>query len=187
MGQREILLLISKLLAELQISYLLTGGFAASYYGYPRATHDIDFVLEIKMAEYSKLKKALRQLPKSFLIDWEEVREGIKRYTHFNIVDAGSGIKIDFWPVDKSGFNKSRFKRKKEAIIFDKHIWLISPEDLILIKLLWCKDVKSEKHMLDCAGIIKVQGNRLDRKYLISIAKKLGLTDLLNKVNEMDY
>lgn len=186
MGQREILLTISKLLTELQIPYLLTGGFAASYYGYPRATHDIDFVLEIEMAQYPKLEKALRQLPNSFLVDWEEVKKGIKQHLHFNVLHVDSGIKVDFWSVKKSDFNVSRFKRKKKAAIFNEKIWLVSPEDLILIKLKWCKEVRSERHMRDCVGIIKIQEEKLDNRYLLHWAKKLGVENLYKEVSSPD-
>ena len=61
-GQRDILIKIVELLEEYGISYLLTGSFAVSYYGFPRATHDIDFVIEIHRAEKKgdlKLKRRI--------------------------------------------------------------------------------------------------------------------------------
>ena len=46
-GQRDILITFAKLFRRFNVPYLLTGSFAVSSYGYPRATHDIDFVLEV--------------------------------------------------------------------------------------------------------------------------------------------
>lgn len=187
MGQREILLLISKLLTDLKIPYLLTGSFASSYFGFPRATHDIDFVIEVSFKDFSRLEKTLKKLEDEFIIDLAYVKENIGNETHFDIYHAESGIKVDFWPIKKSEFNTSRLRRKREEIIFGEKIWVISPEDLILTKLLWCREVRSEKHMRDCAGIIKIQGDKLDQKYLSNWAKKLGIGDLYKEATNMDY
>lgn len=187
MGQRDILLVIAKLLQKYKIPFLLTGSFAVSYYGYPRATHDIDFVIEISNLDYLVLEHALQKLGESYLIDWKDMKNAIVKHTQFDILHLESSLKIDFWILKMNDFDQVKMKRKNEIEIERLKIPLISPEDLILTKLLWCKDVESEKHMRDCAGIIKVQGNRLDRKYLISSAKKLGLTGLLDEVSEMEY
>lgn len=187
MGQREILLLISKLLTDLKIPYLLTGSFATSYYGFPRATHDIDFVIEIETQNYPKLKDALIKLEKDFIIDMAEVQEGIKRHSHFEILHVDSGTKVDFWPLTKNKFNESRMKRRRELIIFKKKVWTISPEDLILTKLLWSKEVRSDRHMRDCVGIWKVQGDKLDRKYLKRWAARLKIENLFKEITQTEY
>jgi hypothetical protein len=36
-----------QLLNDQQVEYLLVGGYAVAYYGYPRATGDIDFWLRL--------------------------------------------------------------------------------------------------------------------------------------------
>ncbi len=188
MGQREILLTVSKLLKENKISYFLSGGFASAFYGFPRSTHDVDFILEIDMEEFSKLKKVLEKLNEFFLIDWDQAKKAIEKHTHFNIIDRDSLLKVDFWPIIKNEFNISRFKRKREEIFDRQKIWMISPEDLILIKLLWCRDVKSDRHMRDCVGILKVQKGKLDNRYLLNWAKKLKVLKLWEEVKEtQDY
>lgn len=69
MGQRDLLLLIGKLLNRHQVNYLLTGSLAVSYYGYPRATHDIDFLIEIKKEGAAKIIVAANRTNiKSFFI-----------------------------------------------------------------------------------------------------------------------
>lgn len=187
MGQREILLLISKLLAELKIPYVLTGSFASSYYGIPRATHDIDFAVEIESKDYPKLEDALKKLDKIFLIDFDQVRASIKRSVPFEILHTDSMTKVDFWPLAKNEFNKSRMKRRKELVIFKNKVLTISPEDLILTKLLWCKDIRSDRHMRDCVGIWKVQGDKLDKNYLKTWAAKLKIEKLLKEIPLAEY
>ena len=69
LGQRDILLTVTKNLNTYHISYLLTGSFAVSYYGIPRATHDIDFVIEIDKENLDKLNMCLKKLSKEYLFD----------------------------------------------------------------------------------------------------------------------
>ena len=113
MGQREILCNIVHLLAQNKITYLLTGSFAVSYYGIPRATHDIDFVIEVDRENYSHLKKTIDGLDKSYLIDKDQIEEAIKNSSQFNILHLDSGIKIDFWLVGKNDFDICKLKRGK--------------------------------------------------------------------------
>ncbi|MBI2405001.1 hypothetical protein HYV22_02375 [Candidatus Gottesmanbacteria bacterium] len=61
-------------------------------------------------------------------------------------------------------------------------IAVIAPEDLILTKLAWCKELPSERHMQDCAGIWRVQKGKLDEGYLRRCADELGVADLLHEV-----
>ena len=63
----------------------------------------------------------------------------------------------------------------------DERFWLISPEDLILAKLRWGARSQSEKQWRDVLGVIKVQGDHLDRSFLIQWAKAIGLEDDLNR------
>lgn len=183
MGQRDILILISDLLTELKIPYLLTGSFASSLHGFPRATHDIDFAIEINPSDFPKLKKSLKKLEKEFIIDFEFVKESINKRRQFEIYHAESSIKVDFWPMKKSEFNNERIKRARQEEIFGKKIWLISPEDLILTKLIFCKEIMNDKHIRDCIGIVQIQGNNLDRSYLSLWARKLKVENLLEEIS----
>jgi hypothetical protein len=58
---------------------------------------------------------------------------------------------------------------------------LISPEDLILAKLQWGKRSQSEKQWRDVLGVMKVQGDNLDRSVLAEWAKAIGLECDLNQ------
>lgn len=186
MGQREILCDIVHLLTKNKILYLLTGSFAVSYYGIPRATHDIDFVIEVDRENYSNLKKAIDGLDKSYLIDKDQIEEAIKKSSQFNIIHLDSGIKIDFWFAGQNDFNLYKLKRGKNITLFKQKIHLISPEDLILTKLLWCKQIRSERHIRDCTGIWKIQGKNLDKKYLELWVKRLMIGRYYREMQKID-
>lgn len=186
-GQRDLIKVFSKLLDKYKIDYLLTGSLAVSYYGYPRATHDIDFVLEISSKDSGKFLKLTKDLGESFLVDRDLIKEAIAKSSQFNLYHLETGVKIDFWISGKNEFEQGKLKRKKK-ILFDKQkINLISPEDLLLTKLLWCKRIRSERHLRDCVGILKVQGKQLEEGYLNFWAKRLKVEELLKEVGKQEY
>lgn len=185
-GQRDILVFIAGKLDIYRIPYLLTGSFAVSYYGYPRATHDIDFIIEISPKNSNSVINLMNDLGKIFVIDKNQVKNAIEKKEMLDIFDAESGVKIDFWMV-KSDFDKSKFGRSFGIKINKQKVMLIACEDLILTKLLWCKKIRSERHLRDCAGIWKIQKDKINIKYLNSWAKKLAVVTLLNEIKKMRY
>ena len=187
LGQRDILLHLVGLMEEYKIPYLLTGSFAVSYYGFPRATHDIDFVVEIHLAEKSNILKLLQRLGPGFDYDEKLVVKAIESFRQFAVFHFDTGIKVDFWIRKPGEFERNKFKRSRIIKIGNKHIAAVSAEDLILTKLVWCKQIRSERHLRDCVGIIKTQQKQLDRKYLKLWAKKLRVVEFLAEVKESDY
>jgi hypothetical protein len=55
--------------------------------------------------------------------------------------------------------------------------WFASPEDVILKKLEYFKEGGSEKHIRDILGVLKMQGERVDRAYIAEWAGRLGVTN----------
>jgi hypothetical protein len=62
-----------RLLKERQIEYLLIGGYAVGYYGYPRATADMDIWVAINSQNADKLVAAF----KDFGFDVPELSSGL--------------------------------------------------------------------------------------------------------------
>lgn len=44
-----------------KVEYMLVGGFAVAYYGFPRATFDMDFLISFKNDNIEKIKKVLEE------------------------------------------------------------------------------------------------------------------------------
>ena len=55
---------------------------------------------------------------------------------------------------------------------------------MILKKLFYFKEGGSDKHLRDVAGIILIQGEKIDQAYLDEWAAKLGVADELRLVRE---
>jgi predicted nucleotidyltransferase len=74
-----------KLLNAHQVEYLLIGGYAVAYYGYPRATADIDIWIAVNPANAERIVTVLKEFgfsppelsPQLFLKDWQIIRLGV--------------------------------------------------------------------------------------------------------------
>lgn len=73
------------------------------------------------------------------------------------------------------------FSRKKGVSVDDRLLYVVAPEDLILSKLDWAKDSRSELQLTDVRNLLKsVKG--LDRRYLRRWAKQLGVEALYREL-----
>lgn len=179
-GQRDLLLVIASTLNSHRVACLLSGSFASSYWGHPRATHDIDFVVEFGREKLLRLGNAIKKLGKGFEIVAKDL-ETVSDPQMVNVFHEGTGTKIDFWITDGEDFSV-KYARRRFVTIDKTRVSLIAPEDLILTKLSWCKELRSERHMQDCVGIWRVQKGKLDEGYLKKRATELGITDLLREI-----
>jgi hypothetical protein len=146
------------------IPYFVSGSFASSAHGVPRSTNDIDIVIAPSQRQ---LELLLAQFPESeFATDREDARDALVRKSLFNIVDYASMWKVDFIIGQPTPFDASRFARRTVVDIAGVQLYAASPEDILLTKLWWAKLGESERQMNDAAGIIQVQGERLDGEYV---------------------
>jgi hypothetical protein len=74
-------------LEELEIPYVIIGGFAAAMYGTTRATFDIDMVVNMEETHIRKLADAYPS-PR-YYADPYQMRNAIRIGSSFNIIDAG--------------------------------------------------------------------------------------------------
>ena len=74
-----------RLLNAHNVEYLLIGGYAVGYHGYPRATVDMDIWIAIHPANAEKTVAALKEFgfdppdlsPQLFLQEWQIIRMGV--------------------------------------------------------------------------------------------------------------
>ncbi|MBI5620132.1 nucleotidyltransferase [Candidatus Gottesmanbacteria bacterium] len=185
LGQRDLLVDVARSLNAHRVPYLLSGSFASSFYGIPRATHDIDFVVEIGNEQLTPLRQALEGLGREFAAMAKELAR--VRYPQMvNTWYAKTGVKIDFWITDAADFSV-KYERRRSMTIGRTRVSLIAPEDLILTKLAWCKELRSERHMGDCVGIWRVQKGKLDEAYVFRRAGELSVTALLKEIASQQF
>ena len=178
---RHLLKKIAEILEILKIPYAITGGMAIYVWGRPRFTADIDIIIELHEKDVVLLMKALRQIDEEGHIDANAMRMAIERRGEFNFIDNVSGVKVDFWVIGEDEFSRLKLKRRIPKMILGEKAYFLSPEDLILSKLLWSKESESELQLKDVESILKFQ-KKLDLDYLRKWAKSQGTIDMLESL-----
>ena len=115
-----------RLLNRYAVDYLLIGGYAVAYYGYPRATADMDVWVAISPANAQKTTRALREFgfdvpqlsPELFLSPDKVIRMGVPP-VRIEVLTTISGVSFD-----------ECFGRRSVAEIDGIPVNLISLDDL---------------------------------------------------------
>jgi hypothetical protein len=184
MTPEELLIRISKILQNLKIPYAVTGGFAVVIWGKPRYTADIDIVVELMEKNIKPLAKSLLAIDKNVYADEEMMREALVNKSEFNFIHPDTGLKVDFFVMDNGPYNKLKIKRAVACDIYGQKVFFVSPEDLILSKLLWSKEGYSQKQLEDIKTVLKNPKIKLDFKYLNSWAEKQNTREILDEIIE---
>lgn len=180
--QGEIIKILTDILDELKIEYAISGSIASSIYGTPRFTQDADITVQPFSSVAEQFYKRLKD---SFYISKEAMYQAINSQGSFNIIHFETAFKMDVFTANGE-FERlllTRSKKNKIEESIDKFFSLVSPEDIILLKLRWYRqsDCVSERQWTDILGVLSVQKESLDFDYLKNWAAKLGLTKLLEK------
>ena len=166
----ELLKRITGLLDKKGIDYMISGSLALNVYCIPRMTMDIDIVIELNQ---SNMHDFLELFGSGYYLSEETVREEIKRKGMFNVIDHTSGLKVDFIIRKDTEYRHLEFSRKTLKTIEDVQVWMVSPEDLVISKLEWIQQLKSEKQIQDIQMLVASSG--LDIDYIRYWCKKLRL------------
>ncbi len=188
--QANLLKDIVRFLDKKKIPYMITGSWSSIYYGRPRASHDIDFVIELPFENINKTTQSFSHLPDTFMIDIDTIKEAVKNKSQFQVIHLPTMLKMDFWILTDREFDKNRFLRRKKIKLFGNMMAMATPEDTIIQKLIWFSKGEIEKHLIDAAFVFKIQGKRLDRVYLQRWVRNLKLTkyyEMLKTINLEEY
>lgn len=174
----ELLKKIGGILQKLEIPYVVTGGVAVSVWGRPRYTADIDIAIELLPQKLNALSYELSKIGDDVYVDRNMMSQALQQKGEFNVIDPDSDLKIDFWILRGSPFDTNEIERRVKRKILGQSVFFISPEDLILRKLLWHQESQSDRQLADIVTILGRQKN-LDWPYLWKWSKKQGTARIL--------
>lgn len=161
------------------VPYTVMGGIAVRAHGIPRPTQDLDFTVALERERLPELFAEARLLgydvPEAHSAGEIDQIVGMP-LVHMARNVEGRGIDVDLF-LAESRFQQELLKRAKVEEIDDFMVSLVTPEDLILLKLL----VRRARDMADVADILFTQG-ALDEEYLWRWAKILGVSQELEEV-----
>jgi len=157
---RAVLLAALDTLDAGRFDYLLYGGLAAALWGEPRYTEDVDLVLFV--AERHAFKFLREASKHGFAVEEDLAVQQIQvsGWARLPLGDRKSPWHLDLTLGDNP-FDKSALARRKEVGLFDRKVWVASPEDLLVYKLVSWR----ERDVLDVHAIVKRQKS-LDLAYL---------------------
>jgi hypothetical protein len=178
MNENELLQDCLQRLNRTGIQYMLTGSMASNAWGIPRTTHDLDFVLQIPPSAAALLTNAFSG---DYYLDSGTIQTAFHPPYQFNAIHVPSALKIDFWMLRPVPFEREMFRRRLQYTILGEPAWISTPEDVILHKLYWHTITPSDRQLGDVAGVVAVQKEQLDEKYLRYWASELHVDALLDE------
>jgi hypothetical protein len=179
--EQQAVLEVVRDLERLRIPHMVTGTFASSYHGRPRATHDAAIVIDPQPEQLEALVESLAA--EGFTVDAARARESLGRRLVFDVIDPRSALKVDLVMLKNRPWSREELARRQPAALLPGvQVALASPEDTVLCKLEWAKrKARSSQQLDDAAGVIAVNP-AADRGYIEKWARELDVLDLWQEI-----
>lgn len=182
----QVTLLVTSVLDDLGIPYVIGGSMASIIHGMLRTTMDVDIVADMQPEHVGPF---VAKLHNAFYADETAIHQATQRRSSFNLIHLTTMFKVDIFLPKERAFDQQQLKRRvAEHIGTDEaaQIWVLTPEDVVLAKLDWFRlgGEVSERQWRDILGVLKTQGATLNLEYLRHWAQDLGVADLMERALE---
>lgn len=130
-----LLVLVTGILDDLDIRYVVGGSLASGIHGELRATNDVDMLVELPLRKVAPLVRAMEP---SFDIGEDTVRAAVSEGRSFGALHVDWHVKVDFFLAGDSRLDAQELERRRPirlASAPDREIHVASPEDIVLRKL----------------------------------------------------
>lgn len=175
-SEQDVLCDVAQRLSTAGIAYMLTGSWAMNYYAEPRMTRDIDLVVLLGTSDAERI---IALFEPDYYVPHQTVRQAVTNRSMFNLIHNLGVIKVDFIVLKDDPYRQAAFARRKLVTYGAGKIWIISLEDLILAKLFWAKDTRSEMQLKDVQNLLSLS---YESEYVQNWAEQLGVSKLLQEV-----
>lgn len=180
--------LILEALKASKVDYMIGGAIAEWAWGEPRATQDLDVVINLPIKSIGGFSRELEKrdmlVPADIILDTiAEDRADIP----LNAIHMHSGLKADLYVMrDGDALRQSAFQRR---ILVDYgppigKVYVHAPEDLIIYKLTYLGLSGQSKHARDIAAIMKAQTESIDFQYIEKWVNQLGLGGIWEELKQ---
>jgi hypothetical protein len=177
----DVTLLVTSALERTGVGYFLGGSLASSFQGEPRATNDVDLVVELAPAQVRPFVEALG---KDFDVDEEALTRAAREHASWNLIYSPAVTKIDLFILRDAPFDTTEFARRRRIEVRPgQELFIKSPEDTVLRKLLWYRDggSVSDRQWRDVVQVLRQSRAFLDATYLDEWAARLDLAQVLER------
>jgi hypothetical protein len=163
-------------LERLGLPYCITGSVAASVYGEPRLTADIDVVLLLRAADLTRLLAAFPE-EQYYVPPEETLRAEIARGTRgaFNLIHHATQFKADIYLAASDPLHAWALEHRRRIDLGDAQTWIAPPEYVILRKLEFLRESGQDKHLRDIRFMLAV--TPLDVAFVEREVSRLGVEE----------
>lgn len=161
-------------LERLDLPYCVTGSVAASIYGEPRLTADIDVVLLLGPQDILALRGAFPEADYYSPPD-ETLRASMGSGGMFNLIHHASQFKADIYIAAGDSLHAWALEHRRRIDVAGTGAWIAPPEYVILRKLQFFKEGGSDKHQRDIRFMLAE--TPIDRAFVEAEVVRLGLQE----------
>ena len=161
------------------VPFALIGGLAVSFRGQPRATADVDVVLDADVETALRIAAELLESPFEPL--FPGVEEVVERSFILPLRHRTTRLKVDA-SLGLSGFEQAAIARAEYLDLPGLRAPVVTAEDLLLMKILAGRPQDEQ----DASGLVAVRRSDFDWEYCRRVAIQLGSEigqDLVSRVD----
>jgi len=172
---------VARALEQRGAAYAFMGGIAVNTWAIPRATFDLDVLVESPSGDTTQFLRTFSgtdiEVDEPFLKGYLDRFSGMEKAT-LRLLLAGVWFTVDMFFVN-SPFLRSAMERRLTIDLGADSIQVITAADLLLLKLL----AGRRKDQLDIENLVALQG-LTEADYLRQWADRLGIRDRLDRLLE---
>lgn len=178
MREPELFLIFTRKLERLGLRYMVSGSLASTFYGEPRLTNDVDIVLVLPLEEIANFAAAFPEdqfyCPPPEIIRQEQQRT---ERGHLNLIHQETGFKADLYLARDDDLHTWGLDHARTVRLDDDSVCLAPPEYVILRKLQFFREGRSEKHLRDISRMLVGLGEEWDRETLLAMIERYDLAE----------
>jgi hypothetical protein len=186
LGYADFVKLVIDALEVIGVEYLIGGAVAAWAWGEPRSTLDLDLVVNVPVESASLLSQELAK--RDMLVPADIILDAIiedRSDLPIHAIHMYSGFKADLYPLrPQDELRRSALERRKQVDFGPpiRMVYVHSPEDLIVYKVLYFSISQQTKHLRDIAAILKSMGDEIDYAYIETWVERKGLGPIWQQI-----
>jgi hypothetical protein len=181
----DVALRVAAAIEQVGGAYFVGGSLASSFQGEPRATNDVDIVVEMPLG---RVREFIQALGPDFEVDVDSLRTALLDGSSCNIFFLPFLTKVDLFGLGSGPYDEVEFSRRRPVVVREPDVLLVlkSAEDTVLRKLWWFKQggEQSDRQWRDVVQVLKVGAATMDSVYLDRWAPTLGVAALLQRARE---
>ena len=166
---------------QLGITYYIGGSVSSSVHGVARQTQDVDVIVALQAGK--QVHQLVQMLHNEYYLDEQAFQDAVRGGILYGVLHLTTMMKVDLIPLKQRAFTQEEARRAQPTLLEPgtRPLRIASAEDAILTKLEWFEmgGRTSTRQWNDILGIMRQQGDNLDRPYMRQWADVLRVRELL--------